>query len=696
MSTDVRVVTFNAAAGNPKIKTVETEFLDLPFYREALEDAPGAPVLALQEVGSGQARALRERARGAPCQVLQKRRPGLGNALVVPARYRVLRARRRYFVLSQLRGTIDGLRWWAKEGHKPNWRQFGELRMWVEARVRDRVTEREFTVLTTHLSVEPSLKRRQAEQVVRRARRAARRGPVVLAGDFNVPANPRGRDVEIAAILGRLKDAGSAQPGRRPNIDYVLTDGFEPVSSKVWMGDSLSLPSSPTAELISDHYAEDDVLRFTVPRGARRGAGQVAFGARATIRRDRVDDVRTALAALAGPGAFATAFPFALMDGVHFGRLLIIDDELDPDGVLVPASLLYMSEVDAPLARHLQQLTTIAGPALDGVFSLCEGYPDAPDPAARLAFLEAAYLPAQARYVNTVGRTCRQVLDEAYLREAIQAFLDRERFDLPADVQGVRRAIQQFVVDEPSLAWARHRAPRPPLRFRVGEALHFLATVALLVVLTPLLAVVLPIWALVLRYHEARDPAPYVPVPAEHNAELFAIEDFVTQNQFNAIGWVKPGWFRRTTIDRGADGDRLRRAARVPARRSGRREVDPLRALDDARGRPPRDLHQLLRRQPRELHGRLHRQGRVRPQRVLQPRRRVPADAVPVLFRGQARGGVQGPPAQPPDPDAGLVLRVSAPVRPQRQRQRADPLRALRGHVGQGRRDLAAAAVGGR
>ena len=438
MSTDVRVVTFNTAAGNPKIKTVETEFLDLPFYREALEDAPGAPLLALQEVGPGQARALRERARGAPCQVLQKRRPGLGNALVVPARYRVLRARRRYFVLSQLRGTIDGLRWWAKEGHKPNWRQFGELRMWVEARVRDSVTEREFTVLTTHLSVEASLKRRQAEQVVRRARRAARRGPVVLAGDFNVPANPRGRDVEIAAVLGRLTDAGSAQPGRRPNIDYVLTDGFEPVSSKVWMGDSLSLPSSPTAELISDHYAEDDVLRFTVPRGARRGAGQVAFGARATIRRDRRDDMRTALAALAGPGAFATAFPFAQMDGVHFGRLLIIDDEVDPDGVLVPASLVYMSEVDAPLARHLQQLTTIAGPALDAVFSLCEGYPDAPDPASRLTFLEAAYLPAQARYVNTVGRTCRQVLDEAYLREAIQTFLDRRRFDLPADAQGVR------------------------------------------------------------------------------------------------------------------------------------------------------------------------------------------------------------------------------------------------------------------
>ena len=50
MDTDVRVVTFNAAAGNPRIKTVETEFLELPFYREALTNAPGAPVLAVPGV----------------------------------------------------------------------------------------------------------------------------------------------------------------------------------------------------------------------------------------------------------------------------------------------------------------------------------------------------------------------------------------------------------------------------------------------------------------------------------------------------------------------------------------------------------------------------------------------------------------------------------------------------------------------
>jgi hypothetical protein len=56
---------------------------------------------------------------------------------------------------------------------------------------------------------------------------------------------------------------GTAEPpGGRENIDYVLTAGFEPVSSRLWTGDSLALPGSPNAETVSDHYAEDDVVRY--------------------------------------------------------------------------------------------------------------------------------------------------------------------------------------------------------------------------------------------------------------------------------------------------------------------------------------------------------------------------------------------------------------------------------------------------
>ena len=171
---EIRVVTFNTAAGNPRIKTPQASFLELPFYREALEGAPGAPMLALQEVGdaTGPGAARGHDAARASCSCAG---PGLGNALIVPARYEVLRARRGYYALSHLRGVVDGLRWWRTEGHKPNWRQFGELRMWLEARLRDRESRRTFTVLNTHLSIEPSLKRRQArgDRRARAGRRAA-------------------------------------------------------------------------------------------------------------------------------------------------------------------------------------------------------------------------------------------------------------------------------------------------------------------------------------------------------------------------------------------------------------------------------------------------------------------------------------------------------------------------------------------
>ena len=260
---DVRVVTFNTAAGNPRITTPQAAFLDLPFYREALSDASGAPILALQEVGPAQAKALRARAASARARIIQLRRPGLGDALVIPARYEVLDSARGYYGLSHLVGVADGLVRWARSRRTPNWRQFGELRMWMRARLRDSASGREFTVFNTHLSVEPSLKVAQARALVRRVDAAAAHGPVVLAGDLNVPAaHPRGRDAEVAAMLAHLRDMGSAKPAGRPNIDYVLASGFEPVSSRIWTGDSLQLPGSPDADRVSDHYPEDDVLRL--------------------------------------------------------------------------------------------------------------------------------------------------------------------------------------------------------------------------------------------------------------------------------------------------------------------------------------------------------------------------------------------------------------------------------------------------
>lgn len=259
----VRIVTYNTAAGNPRVTTRQAGFLDLPFYRDAFEGAPTAPLLALQEVGSDQAAALQRRAADSGCSVLQVRRPGLGNAIVVPERYGVLSHGRGHYLASHLLGVADGLRAWALSGTRPDWRQFGELRMWIEARLLDRASRREFTVLNTHLSVETSLKLTQGRELVRRTDLAARRGPVILAGDLNVEvAGATGREAELATLLSRLRDMGSGPPPKRKNIDYVLAHGFEPVDSRIWTGDSLRLPGSPNAESVSDHYAEDDLLRY--------------------------------------------------------------------------------------------------------------------------------------------------------------------------------------------------------------------------------------------------------------------------------------------------------------------------------------------------------------------------------------------------------------------------------------------------
>jgi endonuclease/exonuclease/phosphatase family metal-dependent hydrolase len=257
----VRVVTFNAAAGNPRITTRQSDFVALPFYREALEGGPTAPLLALQEVGAEQARALRRQAQRSASRVLHVRRPGLGNALVVPPRYQLVSRRRRYYLAGQLVGAGAGLRAWGTTRVTPDWRQFLELRGWIEARLRDNASRRELTVITTHLSAQPALKLAQARTLAGRADRAAGRGPVVVAGDLNARTTSA-RDAPVWEALAGLRDMGTSEPSGRPDIDFVLAAGFEPVSARTWTGESLALPGSPDAESVSDHYAEDDILRY--------------------------------------------------------------------------------------------------------------------------------------------------------------------------------------------------------------------------------------------------------------------------------------------------------------------------------------------------------------------------------------------------------------------------------------------------
>jgi hypothetical protein len=241
--------------------------------------------------------------------------------------------------------------------------------------------------------------------------------------------------------------------------------------------------------------------------------------------------------------------PFGRLPGVHFARFVVLAPARDLGGQPIPPSLVFHTDVDGSRDRYLRALVDVAGGGVDRIFAHCEGYP----PAAarwrdsRLAYLRAHVTPASASYVNTRGRSVQQVRQEAALREAIQGFLDRTRNDWAgADPRVVRAAVRDFVVREERLRWARHPVRRGVLP-RLREGLHLAGGALFLCCLLPVVLLALPLWVARLRLHERTETADRVrPGDARWQA-LAALEDHGAQNQFSAVGFVKPAPFRRRT-----------------------------------------------------------------------------------------------------------------------------------------------------
>jgi hypothetical protein len=240
--------------------------------------------------------------------------------------------------------------------------------------------------------------------------------------------------------------------------------------------------------------------------------------------------------------------PLAQLSTAHFARIMMLDATEDLDGNPLPAHLIYMSDVDSRLEQHLEELVDLAPAGLDKLLRHCEGYParGRVAPEHRLAFLQEHAVKAGAAYVNTVGRSLRQVRDEAFLREQIQGFLDGGEFD-GVEPEATRDAIRRFVAAREDLRWATRPEPDPGLRERAGNLVRVLGLPLELGALAPAIVPLLPVWALLLRLHELRDRSPAIPPSGEHVRELAAIEDFVAQNQFSAVGDRKPGLTRLVT-----------------------------------------------------------------------------------------------------------------------------------------------------
>lgn len=276
---------------------------------------------------------------------------------------------------------------------------------------------------------------------------------------------------------------------------------------------------------------------------------QQAVTIRAALPPAHVGDVREVLAEAHRDGTVGELFPFGQIEGTHFARLVVVPEGPDIKGDTMPPAVVYMGEVDAPADAHLADLVRKAGAGLEKVFRYCDGYPAGASPKAQLAWLRAHCVPSAAYYVNTVGRGLQQIVREAQLREAIETFLDEHRADFStADPTHIRAAVQEYVSGREDLAWARTPSAPPALRWRLRQAAHAVAVPLAGLVLLPFLVIAVPVWAVLLRRHERRDVPSSERPSREHERELAAYEDYVAQNPFTAVGRIKPGRFRRTTL----------------------------------------------------------------------------------------------------------------------------------------------------
>jgi len=242
--------------------------------------------------------------------------------------------------------------------------------------------------------------------------------------------------------------------------------------------------------------------------------------------------------------------PFALFERLHFARLMLLDDALQADlrahGVepkRLPTCLAFLGDCDGPADEVLADLAERAGPGLARIFAHCEGFGDGTP---LLDWMRARKRRSAASFVNWVGRSVRQIREEAVLHRALAAQVPRRALAAPGEAERVRGELGDWVAAEVGAGRLALTPPAPtPLGWQLAKLANLVFVPLVGIVARPLLIVATPLFVFLLRRHEERDPE-VCPRPVAADLEaLHELEDRDITNQYTAIGAVKPGLFRR-------------------------------------------------------------------------------------------------------------------------------------------------------
>ncbi|MCH9699150.1 MAG: hypothetical protein K0U68_13700 [Gammaproteobacteria bacterium] len=275
----------------------------------------------------------------------------------------------------------------------------------------------------------------------------------------------------------------------------------------------------------------------------------------ATIRDNQVQYLRDFLATMTSSPVNAdpdnSLVPFGQFERIHVARFMIIEsdilDEIREFGVTPrpwrPA-LVFLGDIDGDRISFLAELTERAGSGLRQIFAYCEDFDD--DTCDLLSWMTSHNVKPQANYINWLGRTVKQVREEAALHDNLSLWLQDNVESIGRDnTRQLRQALLSHVEMEKHAGRLTLSPPEPtPFDWKIRNVLHLVGVPLFLLLLTPFFLIIAPFFALKLRFLERSDPELFIRPSREHIDGLAAQEDWYLSNQFNVFGDIKPGLFR--------------------------------------------------------------------------------------------------------------------------------------------------------
>lgn len=279
----------------------------------------------------------------------------------------------------------------------------------------------------------------------------------------------------------------------------------------------------------------------------------------APIRDGQVEPLRALLATMIKlPGHADPAnslVPFGRFDRLHFARFTIIEartaHEIEAFGVTPRPwrpMLAFLGDVDGDSDSFITELATHAGTGLKEIFFFCEGF--SKEESDLLGWMKAHDVTPAANYINWLGRTVKQVREEAALHRSLATRFQEIVDDVGREnTRALRQKLLSHVEREKHAGRLTLTPPEStPLRWQIRNLLHKIGVPVVLLGLSPLFLLIAPFFAVRLRMLERSDPELFIRPDRRHIQEMSVQEDHDVTNQYNVFGDVKPGFFRLFTF----------------------------------------------------------------------------------------------------------------------------------------------------